>query len=223
MVLAPSERAVVDVLFNRAGRGRRSSTDARAHLPPRLDHGGEEPAEPSLAEQFGALRTNRDMAPSASGSRRTSTPRPTRRSPSSPRWRWASRRRPVVYACPMHPEVVQRRAGQLPGVRDEAAAGGTGGRRYTCPMHPEVVSDQPGHCPDCGMKLLPSQPGRRGRRPRARASRRPEGDHEHAHDAQLRPFRKTEVTTTPPRAASSGKTTWSRSTGSRPRRTCAGS
>ena len=28
---------------------------------------------------------------------------------------------------------------------------------YTCPMHPEVVSDEPGHCPECGMKLLPSQ------------------------------------------------------------------
>src|SRR5947199_261669 len=27
---------------------------------------------------------------------------------------------------------------------------------YMCPMHPEIVSDQPGHCPECGMKLLPS-------------------------------------------------------------------
>jgi FtsP/CotA-like multicopper oxidase with cupredoxin domain len=27
---------------------------------------------------------------------------------------------------------------------------------YTCPMHPEIISDQPGHCPECGMKLLPS-------------------------------------------------------------------
>jgi FtsP/CotA-like multicopper oxidase with cupredoxin domain len=23
-------------------------------------------------------------------------------------------------------------------------------------MHPQVISDQPGHCPECGMKLLPS-------------------------------------------------------------------
>src|SRR5512133_3382997 len=23
-------------------------------------------------------------------------------------------------------------------------------------MHPEVISEQPGHCPECGMKLLPS-------------------------------------------------------------------
>jgi FtsP/CotA-like multicopper oxidase with cupredoxin domain len=28
---------------------------------------------------------------------------------------------------------------------------------YTCPMHPAIVEDQPGHCPECGMKLLPSQ------------------------------------------------------------------
>jgi FtsP/CotA-like multicopper oxidase with cupredoxin domain len=28
---------------------------------------------------------------------------------------------------------------------------------YTCPMHPEVTSSEAGHCPECGMKLLPSQ------------------------------------------------------------------
>jgi DNA-directed RNA polymerase subunit RPC12/RpoP len=28
---------------------------------------------------------------------------------------------------------------------------------YQCPMHPEVVSDQEGKCPECGMKLMPTQ------------------------------------------------------------------
>jgi FtsP/CotA-like multicopper oxidase with cupredoxin domain len=27
---------------------------------------------------------------------------------------------------------------------------------YTCPMHPEVTSAEPGHCPHCHMKLLPA-------------------------------------------------------------------
>jgi hypothetical protein len=27
---------------------------------------------------------------------------------------------------------------------------------YSCPMHPEIVQAEPGHCPECGMKLLPS-------------------------------------------------------------------
>lgn len=27
---------------------------------------------------------------------------------------------------------------------------------YVCPMHPEVVSDEPSRCPECGMKLVPT-------------------------------------------------------------------
>ena len=27
---------------------------------------------------------------------------------------------------------------------------------YVCPMHPEVTSSEPGTCPECGMKLVPS-------------------------------------------------------------------
>jgi len=40
---------------------------------------------------------------------------------------------------------------------DMSAPDGEGPVLYTCPMHPAVVSEEPGHCPQCGMKLLPSQ------------------------------------------------------------------
>ena len=96
---------------------------------------------------------------------------------------------PVVYTCPMHPEVVSEEPGHCPRVRDEAAASRPG-TTYTCPMHPRS-SARAGPLPECGMKLLP----------RSSCSRR--------HGTST----STTATTTPRRTASSGKTTWSRSTG----------
>ena len=64
---------------------------------------------------------------------------------------------------------------------------------YTCPMHPEVVSDNPGHCPECGMKLVPAQLV-------------PQAGGGHEHEPR-------EATSHATPAESSGRTTWSRSTG----------
>ena len=63
------------------------------------------------------------------------------------------------YACPMHPEVTSSEPGtcpkcgmQLLPVRSEKPTVTS----YACPMHPEVTSSEPGTCPKCGMKLVPS-------------------------------------------------------------------
>jgi FtsP/CotA-like multicopper oxidase with cupredoxin domain len=63
---------------------------------------------------------------------------------------------PLIYCCPMHPEVVWEEPEHCPECGMKLVATEAPAASHTCPMHPEVVSDQPGHCPECAMKLLPS-------------------------------------------------------------------
>jgi FtsP/CotA-like multicopper oxidase with cupredoxin domain len=156
VILAPSERVIVDVLFDGAGElTLEHETPGRIYPLARI-RVSEERAEPSLEAGFENLRTNADLA-----AERDRIQEDLAREPDKTLSFIAEMdlgapvgEGPVVYTCPMHPEVVSEEPGKCPecGMKLIAVAA-----TYTCPMHPEVVSDEPGHCPECGMKLLPSQ------------------------------------------------------------------
>ncbi len=63
---------------------------------------------------------------------------------------------PVVYVCPMHPEVVSDESGSCPRCGMKLLAQAAEETTYVCPMHPEVTRKEPARCPKCGMKLLPA-------------------------------------------------------------------
>jgi FtsP/CotA-like multicopper oxidase with cupredoxin domain len=202
VVLAPSERAVVDVLFDTPGAlVLEHRTPERTYKLADLTV-AEDRATPSFAEAFAVLRTDPELA----GERERLAP--LLDAPPEKTLAFVAEMdmgepdvgagEALIYTCPMHPEVVDAEPGRCPqcGMKLIAEAAPTG---YACPMHPEVTSATPDRCPQCGMKLLP-----------ARLVRSAGGSHEHAEDTHAAHAHHGHDTRR--RMASSGKTTWSRST-----------
>jgi FtsP/CotA-like multicopper oxidase with cupredoxin domain len=162
VMLAPSERAVVDVMFENPGEVRLE------HRTP--DQTYDLGAFVVAGESTGAVSTSFDAlrVDPALSAEHASIDADLERPPdkvlafvASMPLLYGDDAGPVTsYACPMHPDVTATEPGSCPKcgmqllpVRAEEPAA----RSYVCPMHPEVTSSEPGTCRECGMKLVPSE------------------------------------------------------------------
>jgi FtsP/CotA-like multicopper oxidase with cupredoxin domain len=161
VLLSPSERAIVDVLFDRPGEVRleHRTPDHVYDLGSFLVSGA---TIGDAASSFEVLRTDPELT-----AERRSIEHDFEREPdkvlsivaSMPLLYGGEAQPASSYACPMHPEVTSTSPGTCPRcgmklvpVQIETLAPSS----YVCPMHPEVTSSEPGTCPKCGMKLVPS-------------------------------------------------------------------
>lgn len=125
VLLAPSERAVVDVLVDQPGELMlEHRTPHRAYRLATVTV-SEERAMPSLAGEFEVLR----------------------RAPE-----FVDERQQLDAWLAATPDKILALVAEMDDLSGPEA--GAGPVAYTCPMHLEVTSEQPGHCPECGMKLL---------------------------------------------------------------------
>jgi FtsP/CotA-like multicopper oxidase with cupredoxin domain len=174
VVVAPSERVVVDVLFERPGElALEHHTPDRVYRLAAITVGAGQ-AEPPLSGEFARLRTDPELTAERERLAGVLEAEPDKTLAFVAEMAFDEPEGPVVYACPMHPDVVQDEPGRCPhcGMTLLAKPVPTS---YACPMHPDVVQDEPGRCPHCGMKLLAVPAGSTA------AHHGHEGEH-HGHD-----------------------------------------
>ena len=157
-LLAPSERVVVDVLFDEPGElTLEHRTPEKEYRLVTIDV-RDESAEPDLSETFSQLRTNVDMealreriAPFIDAA-----PDKTLSFVAEMDAVGGEGVETGIYACPMHPAIVASWAGKCPncGMKLMPAPKETEAQAaFVCPMHAEITATWAASCPNCGMTL----------------------------------------------------------------------
>ncbi len=153
VMLAPSERAIVDVQFDRAGVARLE------HRTPDHVYDLGAISVVSANRAFAALRTDADLTTIAADldADRDRAPDKTLAFRSTmPLLYGADAVRASTFSCPMHPEITSSEPSRCPKCGMKLAAVVTAVvAGYACPMHPEVTGNSPTECPKCGMWLEP--------------------------------------------------------------------
>jgi FtsP/CotA-like multicopper oxidase with cupredoxin domain len=116
VILAPSERVVVDVLFDQPGELTLEHHTPQQVYPLAAIHVGDERAEPALHEHFELLRTNADMAAEREriAPYLDAAPDKTLAFLAEMDMGTPEGDTPTAYTCPMHPHVVSDQPGNCP-------------------------------------------------------------------------------------------------------------
>jgi FtsP/CotA-like multicopper oxidase with cupredoxin domain len=160
VVIAPSERMVVDVLFERSGEvALEHRTPGRTYRVGTINVDSER-AEPWLATEFADLRTNAEIAAERRRLAKHLAAEPDKTLALVAEMDIAepelSPGATLAYTCPMHPEVNSAEPGKCPQCGMKLLATERRSSQFVCPMHPEVTSTEADRCPKCGMKLVPA-------------------------------------------------------------------
>ncbi len=161
VVLAPSERVIVDVLFNEPGQlTLEHRTPERFYSLAEITV-TEGRIDPAPAVQFEMLRT----APELAAEREriapylAAAPDKTLALVAEMDLGGLEVEQGADCACPMHPEIVASWAGKCPKCGMKLlppAADVEPPTEYACPMHPGITATWAGTCPKSGMTLRPS-------------------------------------------------------------------
>jgi FtsP/CotA-like multicopper oxidase with cupredoxin domain len=154
VLLSPSERAIVDVLFEQCGVfDLEHRTPGHTYVLGTMAV-GDDLVDGAPAAAFAALRTDTEL--------------------SAERHRIATDRDRA-------PDKTLAFESVMPLLYGDPSVSA---HEWTCPMHPEVSNPEPGTCPSCGMKLIPAEPGAARAQDHGHTLAHGHGPHDgHAHDA----------------------------------------